>query len=60
MVIINAIDFVIDVDRERNTVKALVADATSEAPWVIGFAHRLQYLRMEDSREQLQLQCVRH
>lgn len=45
MVIVDAVDFIVNVNRERHAVEAFVAHATSEAARMIGFAHRLQYLR---------------
>jgi len=45
VIIVDAVDLIVDIDRERNTVQAFIAHATPEAARMIGFAHRLQYLR---------------
>jgi hypothetical protein len=48
VVIVDAVDLIVDINRERNAVEALIAHATPEAARMIGFAHRLQYLRKDD------------
>lgn len=42
VVIVNTVDLIVHVHGERNSVQALVADAASEAPRVVGFPHGLQ------------------
>jgi len=49
MIIIDTVDFVVDVDRERNSVQTFVAHAAAEASWMIRPAHRLQNLKNQHS-----------
>lgn len=47
VVVVDAINFVVNVDREGHSVEAFVAHATAEAAGVIRFAHRVQDLSNE-------------
>lgn len=42
--ILNAVDFVIHVNSERNPIKAVIAHTTPKAPWMVRFTHCLKNL----------------
>ncbi len=42
VIIVDAVNLVLNIDRERHAVKALVADATPETARVVAFAHSLE------------------
>ena len=42
MEVVDTVDLVVEVDRERNTVEAFIADAAAEAAWMEGFSDRLK------------------
>lgn len=44
MIIVHAVNLVVDIDREWNAIKAFIAHATSEASRVIRFSHCVQNL----------------
>lgn len=43
MIVVDAVDLVVDVHGEGDAIQAIVADAASEATWMVALAHRLQY-----------------
>lgn len=47
VVVVDAINFIVNIDREGHSVEAFVAHATAEAAWVIRFAHCVQDLLIE-------------
>lgn len=44
VIIVHAVNLVVNVDCEGNAIETLVAHATPKATWMIRLAHRLQYL----------------
>ena len=47
MVVFDAVDLVLRVHGEGDSIQTLVADDAAEAAWVVGFAQGLQDLRMK-------------
>lgn len=45
VVVCHTVDLVVHIDGEGYTIQALIADATSETPWVVRLAHGLQDLQ---------------
>jgi len=41
MKVINAIDLVVEVNSEWNSIKTFIAHTTAKAPWMIKLTHRL-------------------
>jgi hypothetical protein len=44
MIIIDTVDFVVNIHCEGNTIQTFIAHAATETTWMIGLPHRLQDL----------------
>lgn len=47
MIVVDAINFIVDIDRERDAIKTFVANATAKASRMIRLAHGVKNLKTE-------------
>lgn len=48
VIIVNAIDFIVQIHSEWNAIEAIVANATAKASGMIGFSHGMQDLLISE------------